>query len=452
MTKTSSGDMLEFPIYRKLFALSVISYINDLNSKLEELSSQLDSSINLEAIDLHTENYLDKKYWTKSWLFNDFWYSNLESPITEINRMTDYLPNGITGYNFTPELIDSFKTAMHQFCDKDKLTERDLKYAVNLGIDRMIEILGDIVKKTREPETHLYAKLCNEVRETYKDKNSVRDYNNWKEMMDGVSLKELVCQQKMEIVKLLNTDFFHHLPDMAISSYDDCKIKIASNDLPHNFEIANNMQSELVKFNRYVELKGGFIIVVNYDKLGKYIHKNIKNLTHDQLRAFAELDIMLDLIHEDMAKHRSGLDKYLKNYEENQYLNILNECAAILNTCQKHLKPEIRNTFLREYLSKLLYDPEIRDEARRKLKGGSRGKYLCWIIANLSDCYIFKPDATSAELAESLSESITDVLKKTIKSYIDKNSSEGSKALRKWTKSIIDKLKAEPDNPFAGIK
>ena len=451
MTKTSSGDMLEFPIYRRLFALSVISYINDLNHHLEELSSQLDSSINLEAISLHTERYLDKSYWTRSWLFSDLWRSDLKTPTTEINRMTDYFPNGKPDYNFTPQLIGSFKTAMHQFCDNDKLTERDLKYAVNDGIDKLIELLAEIVKKTREPEPHLYSKLCNEVRESYSPDDAVRDYKNWKEIMDGVSLNDLVAQQKIEIVKLLRTDFFKYLPDLPLSSYDSCKIKIKENDLPQTFEVPRNLFSELAKFDRYFELKGGYVIVINYEKLGKYIHKNIKRLTSVQLSAFVEFDKLMDLIHEDMSKHRSDLTKYLKNYEEKQYTNILNECAAILNTCQEHLRPEIRKTFLREYLYMLLFDPDIRDEARKKLKSASRGKYICWIVANLSDSYIFKPESTSAELAHSLKSKLTSTLESTIKKYIDKNGSEGSAALRQWNRRICDGLKEKPHNPFAGI-
>lgn len=449
MTETPSGDMLDFPIYRRMFALSVISYINDLNIKLEVLSSELDSTL-FDAITIKVDRYLNKDYWTRSWLFSDLWFSKMEKNSTVINKMTDYLPNGIKDYNFTPELMGSFKTAMHQFCDNGKLTERDLKYALNAGIDRMIELLGEIVSKSEHPEPHLFTKLCDEIRKTYSVDDAVQDYKSWKEELGDVSMKDLIAQQKIVIAKMLKSNFFENLHDLPRSSYDDCKIKITANDLPHTFEIADNMQSELAKFDRYFELKGGHIIVINYEKLGRYIYTNIRRLTEEQYYSFVELDTILDLIHEDMSKHRKDLDKYLKNYEENQYAKLLNECAAIINACQCHLRDGIRNTILREYLDMLLHDPEMKDEARNKLKGSSRKKYLCWIIANLSDCYIFKPESSSEELAQSLSKKL-DLPLKTIKTYIDKTGSSGSSALRRWTKAKIDELKENPYNPFAGI-
>ena len=130
-------------------------------------------------------------------------------------------------------------------------------------------------------------------------------------------------------------------------------------------------------------------------------------------------------------------------------VRILEQSGLITRQC--HLKDNVRNTIFREFLDKLLFDPAMKDEARKKLKGSSRKKYLCWIIANLSDRFLFKPETTSAELAHSLHTMITDLEERSIKSYIDKNSSDGSRALRTWTRNIMDDLLAHPHNPFAGL-
>lgn len=169
--------------------------------------------------------------------------------------------------------------------------------------------------------------------------------------------------------------------------------------------------------------------------------------------AVARLDVMLDLIHEDMAEHDLNLKPYLKRYEENMINGLIKDCALILNSCQPYLKDGLRSTFLREYLSMLLFDEDMKQEAREKLLSSkTRNKYLCQMIAALNCFYVFKADVVKADLARSLYPHFGNKTNyESTLENIERFERKREGALYNWTKKIIDDLKAHPYNLFKGL-
>ena len=190
---------------------------------------------------------------------------------------------------------------------------------------------------------------------------------------------------------------------------------------------------------------------MNYEKLGQYIYKNYSKLKYSDIDAIVDFDNTIELVNEDIAEMMPRLKQHLKNYEENMVNELLKECSAILNTCQKYLDKGIRRNILHDYLKKLLFDKEMKDEARLKLLRSSRNTYICELVAALKNMDVFRIDCDKHDLAKSLHEKITIVKEENLAKYIERayNAREGT--IYNWTKKIIDDLKGQQDNPFEGL-
>ena len=93
----------------------------------------------------------------------------------------------------------------------------------------------------------------------------------------------------------------------------------------------------------------------------------------------------------------------------------------------------------------------MKDEARKKLSGGSRNTYMCEIVAALKNVNVFKIDCDKHDLAIALGEKISDVKVTTLTKNIERKYNSNDGLLYHWTKRIIDELKTQPYNPFEGL-
>ena len=448
------------PVTDRLFQLSIISLFHQINDSLDKLSSELDTSVILEGVSIDFDTYLDENYWTNNLLFKneEGFYNQIFNIKVEditcrfqINQMTDYLPNGEEGYNITQDQIDTFKTSLNLLCDRKKLGSREILYALLFGLHYMLHQLKKIKEKVEHPKSHQYIKVWEEVYDDYEDISCRDSYIEWKEENDEFNFVELKRQQIFEIFRMLNSGFFRFYDSITGADVRNRKLIITEDDLPVGKTISENLPAECAKLEKFIEWKGEHVIALNYEKLGKYIYKNYNNFEIDDIDVIVEFDKTMDAIHEDMASLKPQLKQYLKGYEEEQVNVLLNECSDILNTCKIHLAKDINDSFLYIYLKRLLFNKEMKDEARKKLSGQSRNTFICEIVAVLKNAKIFKVECDKHDLARSLSEKITRIQLDTIVKNIERayNSNEGT--LYHWTMKNIEELKKESSNPFAGI-
>lgn len=293
--------------------------------------------------------------------------------------------------------------------------------------------------------------LWNTILDNYGRDEFLRDYREWKEENAKYSFDDLKARQKQEVFKLLTSNFFRYYCQPTGAAVKNRRLLITEDDLEMGTQIPKMLASECAKFEKFLEWRGEHIMIIDYGKLEYYIRKNQNLLTSRDMTNIAAFDMCLDRIQEDMIELRPEEAKNHKNYETNNTLEILNECAAILNTCQHLLKDGIRKSIMKEFLDKMLFDEKMKDEARRKLGKKTRAKFLCEILAAISNCYIFKPEATFGEFAKCLRQKIKTIEMQSIKSYIVKAAGNRQCELQQYTTASIAELKDNPYNPFAGI-
>lgn len=453
-----NGSVSATPIFSRLFRLGLLSLIQSINIDLDQMNNDLDVSVMLEGTSIDFDKYLDDKYWNDNFLLDDGinMYKAFGIDINtltfqkEINLLIDYFPNGVEGYHITQDLIDTFKNSMHQLCDMDKLGNREVVFSIAFGLTYMLTLLSKIKDKVEHPKPHQYKKVWEEIYEKNDNTTFRQSYIDWKEEMEGYKTADLKKQQIYEIYRLLESGFFRHYKNITGADVKNRKLIITEDDLPVGCSISESLPTECAKFEKFFEWKEDFIICLNYEKLGQYIYKNYFQLELSDTRNVVEFDKTVDKINEDMAVLKPNLAKYLKSYEDTIVNQLIKDCSSILNTCQQYLVKGIRPTFLQDYLRKLLFDKDMRDEARKKLSGASRNTYICEMVAALKNARVFKADCDKNDLAKSIGEKITTVQVANLAKYIERSYSDNDSALNRWTKKIVEDLKQEP-NIFNGI-
>lgn len=293
--------------------------------------------------------------------------------------------------------------------------------------------------------------LWEEVIKKYKDDAVLEEYSDWKEEIDGYKFEDLKARQNQEVYKLLKSRFFRYSKTPTGAEVKRRKLVISEDDLEVGSEIPQFLAAECSKFERFYELRGEHIFILNYVKLEHYIRKHFHKLKPQDLQIIAAFDQCMDLIHDDMAKLRTSLAVHLKCYENNLIMQKKMVCLEVLSVCKQYMNNKVREKFIDDYVDMLLFDEDMREEARNKLKGQSMKKYLCEMVAALRWFDIFRHDVTPQMLAHVISKKLEGVASKTLQTYIEKfyNAREGR--LYVWTKANIDQLKVAPYNPFAQI-
>ena len=293
--------------------------------------------------------------------------------------------------------------------------------------------------------------LWNTILDEYGNDEACRDYQEWKEENDKYSFEDLKAKQKQAMFGLLNSRFLRYCHCPTGAEVKNRRLIISEDDLEVGTRIPWMLPSECAKLEKFFVWRGDHLINLNYEKLEHYIRKHNLLLKRNDLKNIVAFDMRLEMIQEDMIDLRPEEAKNHKDYETNSTMEILKECNAILSTCQHLLKEGVRDSIIKEYLEKMLFDEKMKEEARRKLGKKTRAKFLCEIMAAISNCYILKPEATFGELANCMRQKIKTVEAMSIKTYIMKAAGNRQSDLQIYTSNSIAELKDNPYNPFCRI-
>ena len=460
ISAAKDGSVENLGAFDRIFDISIISAFNHINIHLAELNNDLDTSVRLEGISIDFNRFLNKDFWLNNFLFADKYEIYKAAGVNykdvsfkkEINMLTDYLPPVVKkGEGFKQAQVDSFKTAMHQFCDEERLSCRDTRHSLYFGLFYMLRLLEEIQNKVLKPAKHQYIKIWDDLCEEYGITDAKKNFNQWKDDQGELNIEILKARQKQEIFNLLTSGFFRYLTTPTGSEVKRCQLSISEDDLPTGTEIPHNLIVECTKLEKFIEWKGNNILSLNYEKMGNYIYHNYNKLDTGNLYDIVYFDQTLDLIHEEMAKLNSGFKQFLKNYEQDLVNSIYNDCSAILTSCQIHLRPIYKDTFLKDYLSKILNDKTIKQEVRSKLVGKPRNKFICFIIYTLNDFYVFKPDSVRSDLIKTLSKVFDrHPSSNSISRYFKEFQNKKIGALYEWTKMHIDEFKEQETKQTQG--
>ena len=442
------------PSSERMLSLAILCQIHDVNIRLEKINEELEVNIVSEAVGINFSKILEEDYWPESILFEEDCDVAKRDYGSFINLIPDYFTANDRDNRFKDTLVDPLKSAFHQFLDEEKTSFGMMAHALNEAISKMKTLLVEIKRKIDDPNSYVYRKVWDELFDKYKDGGMDDCFKYWLNQKSKADITVLKNKQLCEILDLTKEKFFRYCDRPSIGEVRNCLLQKNEDSLPAGTVLTDDIKEECAKFEKFVTFKKELIFTFDYEMLGKYITLNGSKIKDEEYVGLVDFDVMMDCINKEMANLRPSLKIYLKNYEDDKVGEILKYGTPILNSCQQYLREGVRNTILREFLAKALNDPEIKSFLMERLGNGRlRKKCLCLIIAALDLFRIFRADAISNDLAESLSEafggkpsasSVDDYIK-------DYQTNHEIDKIYLWTKRNIDDLKAHPYNIFYKI-
>ena len=126
------------------------------------------------------------------------------------------------------------------------------------------------------------------------------EYDRWKRDVGGVNFDLLKDKQTLVVEEFLKRKILRFTQTPSEREIKQVDLDKVRPHLPYGYELPDGFEKCCARFRRFI-LWDGDILKMDYDKYGNYLFQYYYDMTAEERRAFIEFDIMLDLIHEDMA-------------------------------------------------------------------------------------------------------------------------------------------------------
>jgi hypothetical protein len=169
------------------------------------------------------------------------------------------------------------------------------------SIEKLKALLADAEKAMMHCDPTLFERFFYREEQHYNSCGVKRKFDMWlydDSYPDIDKLRELQAQVVAETLKMGVMDFAKMPSQKEI---DEVKLDYLTSLLPCDFEVDENFKIACAQWRRFMHWEGT-ILVIDYKKYGKYIQAHFYEFSDKQLQAIFELDMMLKLIHQEMAR------------------------------------------------------------------------------------------------------------------------------------------------------
>ena len=239
-------------------------------------------------------------------------------------------------------------------------TTLDIYRKIEENVGQIVELLKVVGRKMDEAPDSLYGNFYRYQRSLCDVRRVEADYLRWKRDVAAITFDMLKDRQTFVVAEFLKRKIlrFSQIPSDRERKLVDLE-KVRPH-LPHGYEFPDEFRNCCARFRRFISWDGN-ILKINYDCYGKYLFQFFYDLSTEERQALIDLDLMLDLIHQDIISLKNiVLPDALATPEARELL----EKARQAGYLDDHYQPTISNT-----MSALLANEiAIRSEIRNKWK------------------------------------------------------------------------------------
>ena len=228
----------------------------------------------LEVLDVDLDLMTNVKFWMKNYKLKSDMEAMGDRPLHERGFEISYK-------GFKPE------------------TTRELYQAIERNILDIVEMLTEVQQILNDAPVGLYENFYLSEKAAVDAKPVKARYRKWKRDV-GVATPELLKDKEMqELVYLLTQKVMRHVVDISYRESGLVDLEALKQYMVNGFEFPKEFPICYARFRRFI--KDGDTLQINYDCYGKYLYETFYKLTPAERRALIDFDIMLDLIHQEMA-------------------------------------------------------------------------------------------------------------------------------------------------------
>ena len=178
-------------------------------------------------------------------------------------------------------------------------TTLELYQAIERNILNMVEMLTEVQRILTEAPAGLYENFYLSQKAAIDVKPVKVRYEQWKREVGVVTPELLKDKEMQELAGLLTKKVMRYAQSPSNREIEQVDLEALKQYMIRGYEFPSEFPNCYARFRRFI--KDGDSLTINYDSYGQYLHEAYYKLTPDEHRALIVFDIMLDLIHQEMA-------------------------------------------------------------------------------------------------------------------------------------------------------
>ena len=178
-------------------------------------------------------------------------------------------------------------------------TTLELYQAIERNILNMVEMLTEVQRILTEAPAGLYENFYLSQKAAIDVKPVKVRYEQWKREVGVVTPELLKDKEMQELAGLLTKKVMRYAQSPSNREIEQVDLEALKQYMIRGYEFPSEFPNCYARFRRFI--KDGDSLTINYDCYGKYLYESYYKLSPDERRALIEFDIMLDLIHQNIA-------------------------------------------------------------------------------------------------------------------------------------------------------
>ena len=177
---------------------------------------------------------------------------------------------------------------------------------------QLVDMLSALRIKILQVDVDYAEKVFKRMKARVEGSTNSLKYVIWRARHQNPTMKQLEHQQIQVTAEMLMAGILTYDERPASDDVAEVKLELVRNGLEHGQELPADFDVECAKLRRYSYWQGEHLFMIDYQGIYGYLFSHcFEKFTKEQRIALYEYDVQLRMIHEDMARLKPELSKYL---------------------------------------------------------------------------------------------------------------------------------------------
>ena len=266
-----------------------------------------DLSQNISDIDILVVNFCKKP--TKRKKTRDRFLGSLLGMLDEANeQLVSYREDLIQN-----KCIEPFKVSSERNDNDDEdfwkyigilfeeIKHEEVYQSLKDKVTRFRLLLADVESVMRNCDPIVFEKFFFRVKPGGIEDGVVKHFHRMIYENQPITKEKLIVMQSQAVIKALGEGIFDFAGKASRKEVKEVSPDLETDFVPCDFEITDGFKNKYAIFRRYT-YKRGMMLILNYEKYGKYIVDHKYQFKEEQFKAIFELDVMLREIRMEMER------------------------------------------------------------------------------------------------------------------------------------------------------
>lgn len=169
------------------------------------------------------------------------------------------------------------------------------------SLDELRELLAEAENAMMHCDPALFERFFYIEEQHYSSSGVARRFETWLYDNGYPDIDKLRELQAQVVADALKQGVMDYAPAPSYQEIEEVKVDYLKKLLPWDYDMSGDFTKSCARWRKFFHWEGT-ILVINYKKYGKYIQSHYYDFNDTQLQAIFELDMMLHLIHKEMAR------------------------------------------------------------------------------------------------------------------------------------------------------